>query len=61
MNAVVNRHSLIGTSSLAAGPLGAVNLTGETGKIKVGLIGGGGCGNGALKDFLDACHLHVRG
>ncbi|MCX6876101.1 MAG: Gfo/Idh/MocA family oxidoreductase [Verrucomicrobia bacterium] len=59
---VINRRSFLGTStlagaSLAAGSLFAVNITENTKKLKVGLIGCGGRGSGALNDFLEACKV----
>lgn len=44
-------------AGLAAGQLFAVNLGAETKKLKVGLIGCGGRGTGALKDFMEACKI----
>ncbi|MCU0776884.1 MAG: Gfo/Idh/MocA family oxidoreductase [Akkermansiaceae bacterium] len=58
----MNRRSFISQSSLlgaalAAGPaLAATNASGSK-KLKVGLIGCGGRGKGALKDFSDACKI----
>ncbi|MEI6675289.1 MAG: Gfo/Idh/MocA family oxidoreductase [Verrucomicrobiota bacterium] len=62
MNTVINRRSFLGTSTLlgvglAAGSLFAVNLAPNTKKLKIGLIGCGGRGTGALKDFLEACKI----
>ncbi len=62
MNTVINRRSFLGTSTLlgaglAAGSLFAVNLQADTKKLKVGLIGCGGRGNDALKNFLEACKI----
>lgn len=59
----MNRRTFLGNTtfagiSLAASSAFAVNLTGETPKkIKVGLIGCGGRGNGALVDFKQACKI----
>jgi predicted dehydrogenase len=58
----MNRRSFLGNTtllgaSLAAAPLFAQSPSGGSKKIKVGLIGCGGRGNGALKDFLDACKI----
>jgi predicted dehydrogenase len=62
MNTAINRRSFLGTSTLlgaglAANSLFAVNLTATTKKLKVGLIGCGGRGSGALSDFLEACKI----
>jgi myo-inositol 2-dehydrogenase / D-chiro-inositol 1-dehydrogenase len=58
----MNRRSFLGNTtllgaSLAAAPLFAQSPSGGSKKIKVALIGCGGRGNGALKDFLDACKI----
>jgi myo-inositol 2-dehydrogenase / D-chiro-inositol 1-dehydrogenase len=57
----MNRRSFISQSSflgaaLAAGPAIAAT-TGGSKKLKVGLIGCGGRGKGALKDFAAACKI----
>lgn len=62
MNPLINRRSFLGNTtllgaSLAAGSIFAQNTAGTPKKLKVGLIGCGGRGNGALKDFLDACKI----
>jgi myo-inositol 2-dehydrogenase / D-chiro-inositol 1-dehydrogenase len=62
MNPLINRRSFLGNTtllgaSLAAGSLFAQNTTGTPKKLKVGLIGCGGRGNGALQDFLNACKI----
>ena len=62
MSTTINRRSFLGTStlagaSLASGSLFAANLTSATKKLKVGLIGCGGRGTGALNDFLEACKI----
>jgi len=62
MNTLLSRRSFLGTSTmlgagLAAGSLFAVNLSPTTKKVKVGLIGCGGRGSGALSDFLEACKI----
>ncbi len=62
MNTLLSRRSFLGTSTmlgagLAAGSLFAVNLSPTTKKLKVGLIGCGGRGSGALSDFLEACKI----
>jgi predicted dehydrogenase len=58
----MNRRSFISQSSLlgaalAAGPALAAPTAGGSKKLKVGLIGCGGRGKGALKDFSDACKI----
>jgi predicted dehydrogenase len=58
----MNRRTFLGNTalagvSLAATSVLAADLAGTPKKIKVGLIGCGGRGNGALKDFLDACKI----
>lgn len=62
MNPTLNRRSFLGNStlagvSLAAGSVFAQNTAGGSKKIKVGLIGCGGRGNGALGDFMGACKI----
>jgi len=62
MNSSINRRSFLGTSSLigaglAATPLFAASITKDTKKVKVGLIGCGGRGSGALNDFKAACKI----
>jgi predicted dehydrogenase len=62
MNPSINRRSFLGTSTLlaaglAASPVFGVNTPGTPKKIKVGLIGCGGRGNGALADFIAACKI----
>jgi myo-inositol 2-dehydrogenase/D-chiro-inositol 1-dehydrogenase len=62
MNPSINRRSFLGTSTLlaaglAASPVFGVNTPGAPKKIKVGLIGCGGRGNGALADFMAACKI----
>jgi myo-inositol 2-dehydrogenase/D-chiro-inositol 1-dehydrogenase len=62
MQTIIDRRSFLGAStllgaSLAAGTLFAVNLKPDTKKLKVGLIGCGGRGTDALKDFLEACRI----
>jgi predicted dehydrogenase len=63
MNSLLNRRSFLGTTtlvgaSLAANSLFAANspLAGAK-KVKVGLVGCGGRGNGALDNFLAACKI----
>ncbi len=62
MKPTINRRSFLGTTtfagaSLAASSLFAQNAAGGEKKLKVGLIGCGGRGNGALKDFTDAAKI----
>lgn len=56
------RRSFLETSSLAgaalaAGPVMAANLNTGTKKLKAGLIGCGGRGNGAVANWLEACKI----
>lgn len=58
----MKRRDFLGTTtlagaSLATAPAVLANPPGKGGKIKVGLIGCGGRGNGAIKDFLEACKI----
>jgi myo-inositol 2-dehydrogenase / D-chiro-inositol 1-dehydrogenase len=62
MNPLMNRRHFLGNTTLLGAGLAAssvfgASLTGATNKIKVGLIGCGGRGNGALEDFLAACKI----
>jgi myo-inositol 2-dehydrogenase/D-chiro-inositol 1-dehydrogenase len=62
MKSILNRRSFLGNTtllgaSLAASSLFAVNTPAGTKKLKVGLIGCGGRGAGALKNFIDACRI----
>ena len=62
MNPTINRRSFLGNTtivgaSLAAGSVFAQNTAGTSKKVKVGLIGCGGRGNGALADFAAACKI----
>lgn len=63
MKPIMNRRSFLGNTTLlgiglAAGSVFGVNLpAGTPQKIKVGLIGCGGRGNGALTNFKDACKI----
>lgn len=62
MNPTMNRRSFLGNTtlagvSLAAGSVFAQNTAGSGKKVKVGLIGCGGRGNGALADFIAASKL----
>ena len=67
MNTTVNRRSFLGTSTLigaglTASSLFAAPLTPATKKVKVALIGCGGRGTGAVRDFLAACKvLNIEG
>jgi predicted dehydrogenase len=59
---LLNRRSFLGNTTLLGASLAAGTLLGQTAsggskKIKVGLIGCGGRGNGALKDFTTACKI----
>ena len=58
----MNRRSFLGNTTLlgaalAAAPALAANTSAEAQKIKVALIGCGGRGKGALKDFISACEI----
>ena len=58
----LSRRSFLGTSTLAGVSLAGGDVFGQSGttaskKIKVGLIGCGGRGKGALKDFFAACKI----
>jgi len=62
MKPTLNRRSFLGTTTLlgaglAASSVFAVNLPAGTKKVKVGLIGCGGRGNGALDNFMEACKI----
>lgn len=62
MNSLINRRAFLGNTTLlgvglAAGSVLAANSAGTAKKVKVGLIGCGGRGTGALKDFMDACKI----
>ncbi|MEX1048475.1 MAG: Gfo/Idh/MocA family oxidoreductase [Akkermansiaceae bacterium] len=62
MNPLINRRSFLGNTTLAgvglaASSVFAQNAAGASKKLKVGLIGCGGRGNGALRDFLAACKI----
>ncbi len=59
---LLNRRSFLENTTLLGAGLAAGTAFGQTAsggskKIKVGLIGCGGRGNGALKDFSDACKI----
>lgn len=59
---LLNRRSFLGNTTLLGASLAASSLFGQTAsggskKIKVGLIGCGGRGKGALKDFSAACKI----
>lgn len=59
----INRRSFLGNASilgagLVAAPMFGKAMAAEVGKkIKVGLIGCGGRGNGAMRDFTEACKI----
>ena len=58
----MNRRSFLGNTTLlgaglAASSVFAANLPAGTKKVKVGLIGCGGRGNGALGNFIAACKI----
>ncbi|MEO8617127.1 MAG: Gfo/Idh/MocA family oxidoreductase [Luteolibacter sp.] len=62
MNPNISRRTFLGNTTLlgaglAASSVFAVNTSVAPTKIKVALIGCGGRGNGALKDFLEACKI----
>lgn len=58
---LLNRRSFLGNTTLLGASLAAGSLFGQVGggskKIKVGLIGCGGRGNGAIQNFMDACKI----
>src|SRR6478752_4560000 len=59
---LMNRRSFLGNSTLAGASLVATSLfaaepAAPSKKVKVGLIGCGGRGNGALQNFLEACKI----
>jgi len=58
----MNRRTFLGNSTLlsaglVATPVFAASTAGASKKVKVGLIGCGGRGNGAIKDFKAACAI----
>jgi myo-inositol 2-dehydrogenase / D-chiro-inositol 1-dehydrogenase len=62
MTPSIDRRSFLGSAtlagaSLAAAPAFAQGAAGSSKKVKVGLIGCGGRGNGALGDFMAACKI----
>ena len=62
MNPTVNRRHFLGTSTLVGAGLATTSLFGAkltpaTKSLKVGLIGCGGRGKGAVGDFLEACKI----
>ncbi len=61
MNPTLNRRSFLGNTTLAGVSLATTSLFGQTAgggkKLKVGLIGCGGRGNGALGDFIAAAKI----
>ena len=59
---LLNRRSFLGSTTLLGASLATGTVFGQTAsggskKIKVGLIGCGGRGKGALKDFSAACKI----
>lgn len=62
MNPQLDRRSFLGGATLAGAALTLPVVRAQTtaaggGKVKVGLIGCGGRGNGALNDFMAACKI----
>jgi predicted dehydrogenase len=61
MNPILDRRSFLGTSALAGAaltlPVLGQGAAGGGKKAKVGLIGCGGRGNGALQNFTQACKI----
>lgn len=61
MNSPLTRRTFLGNSTLIGVGLAAGGAFGQTAgggkKLKVGLIGCGGRGNGALGDFIQACKI----
>ena len=60
--ALINRRSFLGSTAMAGATLAASSAFAQTasgrgGKVKFGLIGCGGRGQGAVKDFLAACKI----
>ncbi|MFO8027579.1 MAG: twin-arginine translocation signal domain-containing protein, partial [Opitutales bacterium] len=60
----ISRRNFVKTAAVTGAAIPAFNILGaqtvnglNTSKIKVGLIGCGGRGNGALKNFIDAADL----
>ncbi len=59
---LLNRRSFLGSSALVGAGLVAQSALGQSAsggskKIKFGLIGCGGRGKGAVKNFMEACKL----
>ncbi len=59
---LLNRRSFLGNTTLLGAGLAASSVFGQVGsvgskKIKVGLIGCGGRGNGAINNFMEACKI----
>ncbi len=58
---LLNRRSFLGNATLLGASLAASSAFGITGaapkKLKVGVIGCGGRGTGAVKDFIEACKI----
>lgn len=59
---LLNRRSFLGNTTLLGAGLAAGSVFGQVGsgepkKIKVGLIGCGGRGNGAIQNFMEACKI----
>jgi myo-inositol 2-dehydrogenase / D-chiro-inositol 1-dehydrogenase len=62
MNNPLDRRTFLGNSALAGAALAATPVFAQTSgagpkKVKVGLIGCGGRGNGAINDFMKACSI----
>ena len=62
MNPLINRRSFLGNTTLLGAGLAAssvfgANVAGGSKKVKVALIGCGGRGTGALKQFHEACKI----
>ena len=60
--ALINRRSFLGSTAMAGATLAASSAFAQTAggggtKVKFGLIGCGGRGQGAVKDFLAACKI----
>lgn len=59
---LLNRRAFLGNTTLLGAGLAASSVFGQVAsaaskKIKVGLIGCGGRGNGAVQNFMDACKI----
>jgi len=62
MNPAITRRSFLGNTTLlgaglAAGSLFAIEPSAGAKKLKIGIIGCGGRGTGAVKDFMAACKI----